>query len=201
MAASARYFSSVEVPPIDPNRIYTIEEYLELPDDGNIYELLEGKLIVSPQPGDDHSSVAHLLSTYLGMYNLTFNVGKFWNNGRFVIERGNKPDGKDTELAPDVGFIAHPHVPPASPGAIPIPPHLAIKIQSPNNTLPEMRDKVKVYLRAGVKEVWLIHPSRRTATIYRQGSLKGEALPKDGTLNGGKILPGFQLPIAKLFES
>jgi len=33
-----------------PKKVYTYQDYLELPDDGNRYEIIEGELIMSPAP-------------------------------------------------------------------------------------------------------------------------------------------------------
>src|SRR5437764_737155 len=105
---------------IDLNRTYTLEEYEALPGDGNIYQLLEGKLIMTTPPGDELGSVANLLGTFLTVYVRANRLGKVWFNSRFVIER--KAGAKDTELAPDIAFIAYPNVPPSSSGAVPVPP-------------------------------------------------------------------------------
>lgn len=57
--------------------------------------------------------------------------------------------------------------------------------------------KVDVYLSHGVREVWQIYPKTRQVVIYTAGQSvrrfpEGVALTTD-------LLPGFELPIAKLF--
>ena len=37
-------------------KIWTYEEYLALPDDGNRYEIIEGELIVAPPPTHGHTT-------------------------------------------------------------------------------------------------------------------------------------------------
>ena len=77
-------------------------------------------------------------------------------------------------------------------------PDLAVEILSPSNTRKEMQIKLKDYFAGGVKLVWIIDPKTRTAEVFTASDVK-TAIPADGTIDGGDVLPGFQLPLAKLF--
>jgi Uma2 family endonuclease len=77
-------------------------------------------------------------------------------------------------------------------------PDLAVEILSPSNTRKEMQIKLKEYFLGGVKLVWIIDPEKRTAETYTAPD-KVTAIPADGTLDGGDVLPGFTLPLATLF--
>jgi Uma2 family endonuclease len=76
---------------------------------------------------------------------------------------------------------------------------LAVEILSPSNTTREMRLKVREYFESGVRLVWIIDPVKRTAEVYSAPEVK-RSLTESGTLDGGDVLPGFRLPLAKLFE-
>jgi Uma2 family endonuclease len=78
-------------------------------------------------------------------------------------------------------------------------PDLAVEILSPGNTRREMEIKLKEYFLGGVALVWIIDPKTRTAEAYTAPDAK-TAIPADGTLDGGTVLPGFRLPLTKLFE-
>lgn len=78
-------------------------------------------------------------------------------------------------------------------------PDLAVEILSPRNTRKEMQIKLKEYFLGGVALVWIIDPKTRTAEAYTAPDVK-TGIPSDGTLDGGDVLPGFKLPLAKLFE-
>jgi Uma2 family endonuclease len=77
-------------------------------------------------------------------------------------------------------------------------PDLAVEILSPSNTRKEMQIKLKEYFLGGVKLVWIINPETRTAEVYTAPD-KVTAIPADGTLDGGDVLPGFTLPLTTLF--
>ena len=78
-------------------------------------------------------------------------------------------------------------------------PDLAVEILSPSNTREEMRIKLKEYFLGGVQVVWIIDPKTHTAEVYTAPDKK-TSIPAKGTLTGGDVLPGFRLPLAKLFE-
>ena len=102
---------------------------------------------------------------------------------------------------PDVSFIPwkrlqNRRVPMVQIGRIA--PTLAVEILSPSNTRKEMRVKLKEYFLGGVKIVWMIDPEVRTAEEYTAPDAV-TAIPADGELDGGDVLPGFALPLAELF--
>src|SRR5207253_1075016 len=74
-------------------------------------------------------------------------------------------------------------------------PDLVVEVLSPKNTRDEMARKRKDYFFAGVRSVWQIDPRKRTAEVYTAPDEK-TAIPADGTLDGGDVLPGFRLPLA-----
>ena len=103
---------------------------------------------------------------------------------------------------PDVSFISWARFPDQSLPRRPIPslvPDLAVEILSETNTKREMDAKLKRYFESGVRMVWYIDPSTRSAVNYLGIDLSEEIGP-DGTLLGGNLLPGFQLSLANLFQ-
>jgi Uma2 family endonuclease len=104
---------------------------------------------------------------------------------------------------PDVCFISWDRLPGREMPEEPIPhlaPELAIEVLSPSNTKKEMLLKRQDYFRSGVLEVWEIQPKTQTAEVYTSPT-KRRHVGKDDVLHGGDILPGFVLPLAKLFGS
>jgi len=71
-----------------------------------------------------------------------------------------------------------------------------VEILSPSNTRKEMARKLGEYFEAGVLLVWVIDPAKRTAEAYTNPDAKTAV----DVLDGGDVLPGFRLPLAKLFE-
>jgi Uma2 family endonuclease len=77
-------------------------------------------------------------------------------------------------------------------------PDLAIEIISPSNSKGEMDRKLRDYFTAGVRLVWYIDPATRSAKAYTAPEQCVE-VAENGSLSGGEVLPGFELPLKELF--
>lgn len=64
----------------------------------------------------------------------------------------------------------------------------------------ELQRRIEDYFASGVKVVWVIDLTNRNATVYTSPK-KFKAVSARGALEGGRLLGGFRLPIAKLFET
>lgn len=103
--------------------------------------------------------------------------------------------------APDIAFASWKRFPGGRLPKVPFPdlvPDLAIEVLSPSNTHAEMKRKREEYLRSGVRLVWIVDPVARTVHVYAPRR-KAVVLNATDTLDGGKVLPGFTLPLGELF--
>jgi Uma2 family endonuclease len=78
-------------------------------------------------------------------------------------------------------------------------PLLAVEILSPSDTLEEIHEKIDALLMAGVQLVWIIDPYDRTLRVYRPGT-EPESFNPRHQLSGETLLPGFTVPVSRLFE-
>ena len=110
---------------------------------------------------------------------------------------------RHTLLGPDVAFMRKDNVPPADHNRfVPQMPDLAVEIQSPSNSLADLRRKAKVYLAHGTAIVWLVLPERMGVEVWRasaDGEPASEFVTQDGSLTGEPVLPGFTLDLQRLF--
>ncbi len=107
----------------------------------------------------------------------------------------------DQVRVPDVSFISWDHFPNRELPPEPIPalaPDLAIEVLSVSNTEGEMQRKLQDYFAAGVKLVWYIDPQTRSAKSYTAED-QLVVVNENGSLSGGDVLPGFELPLKELF--
>jgi Uma2 family endonuclease len=77
-------------------------------------------------------------------------------------------------------------------------PDLAVEVLSEGNTREEMERKLKEYFLSEVAVVWFVDPRKRTVRVYTSPDEVTELAESD-TLDGGKVLPGFSVPVARLF--
>jgi Uma2 family endonuclease len=102
---------------------------------------------------------------------------------------------------PDVAFTSWDRLPGRRVPDEPIPdlaPDLAVEVLSRNNTPGEMARKRHDYFTAGVRLVWLAHPVSRIVDVYTSED-KFTRLTEDNVLDGGDVLPGFQVLVRDWF--
>lgn len=166
---------------------------------GRGVELVDG-ILVEKTKGYDEDSLAFWLGVQL------FNFAAANNLGKFAGSQGLIRLGGSLVRAPDISFTRWDSVPdPGELDQLPGPflhvaPDLVVEVLSEGNTPREMQLKLGEYAAAGVKLVWYVDPDAKTVTVYPRGRERGKkVLGVTDTLDGGRVLPGFALPIADLF--
>lgn len=177
--------------------LLTAEEFAGLPEDGWEWtELVRGEVVREPPPVSGHGLVVGNVAFHLRRFVQHHRPGHVFVESGCVVERG-----PDTVRGPDVSFVA------SGPegkrwrrqsyleGA----PDLAVEVVSPGNTRREMLRKAAEYLAAGARQVWILDPEGRTVTVHARGRAPRTLTAAD-RLDGGDLLPGFSLPVLRLFE-
>lgn len=178
------------------SRQYTVEEFVyERPADERS-ELVGGYVVMEPPPGPVHGSLAVTLAFYLRDYAQRHRLGRVLGEAGYILERG-----PDTVRGPDVSFVTLDRWREAldKTGYLEGAPDLAIEISSPSDTRRKLTAKARSYLRAGGRMVWVVWPKRKCIEVFRRGS-PPELLSLADTLDGGELLPGFRLAVARVFE-
>ncbi|HZG53335.1 MAG TPA: Uma2 family endonuclease [Pyrinomonadaceae bacterium] len=177
-------------------QLMTAEELLAMPRDGLRYELVEGELRRMSPAGHNHGRIGMVLALALGQYVRDKKLGS-----TYLAETGFKLKANpDTVRAPDVSFIRQERVEQVgdTEGYWPGAPDLAVEVNSPSDHVGEVEEKVREWLSAGAKLVWVVSPKLRVVTVYRSLTDIVTLTEKD-TLDGGEVVPGFQFPVAELF--
>ena len=164
--------------------------------DDRLYEVIDGKVVEKANMGTYQTEIATILSNYLGPY------ARQNGCGRVIVEAIVRIDEK-TQYRPDIAFVSFEKWPKKrrTPDKDPweIIPDLAIEVISKSDKSVEVLAKVRHYFRAGVRGVWLVYPTLEVIHIYDSFD-QVRVLTRDGALDGGDFIPGFQLPLASLFE-
>lgn len=179
----------------------TIADLERLPDDGWLYELVEGRLVRMAPEGGEASYLGIRLAS--AIQRLADEIGGFVTGaaGGFELSRPGEPP---TVLAPDVAFVRAERVPPPGSrerrGFWRLAPDLVVEIASPSQRRPDLEAKVRVYLAAGVRLVWVVWPRRQEIDVWPAGAeAPVRTLRLGDVLDGGDVLPGFRLPLDRLF--
>ena len=78
-------------------------------------------------------------------------------------------------------------------------PDLVIEVTSPHDLVEESLQKIDEYFQVGVQFVWVVYPELRRVYVY-ESPKEIRVLADDDTLDGGTVLPGFQLRVDSLFD-
>jgi Uma2 family endonuclease len=110
------------------------------------------------------------------------------------------PSDPERVRAPDVASLSTARLPEGLPqGFIRGAPELAVEVLSPSDSHVEVQQKVRDYLEAGARLVWILAPLARTVTVYRpDGSARLVREPE--SLDGEDVVAGLAIPLADLFE-
>ena len=180
-------------------QVLTAEELWALPEvPGKRFELVRGELVEAPGAGGVHGVLVKVFLRLLDPFVLTHGLGEVFADGvGYIIARA-----PDVVRIPDVSFIARGRLPAGGvpEGFIPGAPDLAVEIVSPGDRAEEVYGKVREYLGAGTRLVWVVWPRHRAVTAYTPDGQARE-LAEDGELDGGDVLPGFRVRVAELFAA
>lgn len=104
---------------------------------------------------------------------------------------------------PDVAFVSfsrwlRPEIPVEDTAAWDVVPNLAVEVISPTNTAWETVTKIRQYFQAGVQLVWVVYPNERCVHVY-DSPAGSRIVQESDSLDGGTVLPGFQLSVKELF--
>ena|SRR6266404_1521701 len=166
----------------------------QLPDDGMHHEIIQGELITLPPPKPKHSNVAS--NAFVALLAL-----KERGLGKVHAEAGYKlSEDPPTWIQPDVSFLRTERVRATEPdGYYTGAPDLAIEIVSPSDSARDLDRKVEALLAAGGQQVWVVYPDSRNVHVFlrdRTSRIRGIG----DTLSLPDLLPGWEFPVAKLFE-
>lgn len=159
------------------------------------YELVDGKLRTRPM-GAKSSWIGARIHGFLFSFLSNTPLGHL-----FISDCGYTCFPKNNLRKPDVSFIRlgrleGEEIPS---GWLTIPPDLAVEVLSPGDVADDMDKKVQEYLKAGTRLVWEVHPQSKTVIIHRlDGTIA--ALKETDSLDGEDVVPGFSVPLTKIFE-
>jgi Uma2 family endonuclease len=175
---------------------WTYEDWLQLPDDGYLYEVIDGVLYMSPPPLIRHQrGIIRFADLFLAFLKL-HPMGEV-----LIAPVGVRFPNQPVPLQPDIVFVKAERLGIIGENYIEGVPDLIVEILSPSNWLYDRREKMQVYQEAGVPEYWIVDPRAQTIEIYvlEQGVYQMVGQYGMGTAATSLVLPGFQVPVDVIF--
>jgi Uma2 family endonuclease len=176
---------------------YTPEDLLRMPD-GDRYELVDGQLV-------EHT-MSFWSSYVAGQLLALMNAFSLANQRGWVLPEGVTyqcfADAPQKVRKADVSFIRLERITleqATAEGHCPVAPDIAVEVVSPNDLAYEVDAKVREFLEAGARLVWVVNPETRTVEVHRAHG-QGTILREQDELAGEDVLPGFRCRVADLFQ-
>ena len=138
--------------------LWTVEQVLALPYDGNRYEVVHGELLVTPFPNPEHEFTGAALRKALYAYVDRVVVGSVLGPIDLYI-------GEDTYLQPDMVILPTDRAAGRTWREMPR-PILCVEIISKSSRLFDREQKRRAYLEHGVPMYWIVDSRTRTVEVW-----------------------------------
>ncbi len=173
----------------------SLKEYAALPKHPR-HELVKGVLVELMVASEEHEHTGSLVVIRVGNHVLLNRLGRVYLSNRGYV---TGPDSPATSRMPDVSFVSNARLdqPDVAGMLYDGAPDLAVEILSESNTPTQIAQKIREYLGAGGRAVWVIDIDARTLTVHTADA-PPLVLTDAGTVDGGDYLPGFACPVEDL---
>ncbi len=174
----------------------TKEDYRLLPDGGPRFQLVEGELYMSPAPNRYHQVISRNLQFLLMKYLEANPIGELYDAPFDVYL------SEHDVFQPDLVFVKQEHFGVLTDAGVEGTPDFIVEILSPSNAYLDKKNKLRVYARTGVVELWLIDPETRTVHVYdlQQNSDKPRATFGEQDTWTSPHFPGLNISGAAIFR-
>ena len=171
----------------------TVDEFLALPEEKPYRELWDGEIVEKAPAGLKHSRVVVNVILELGLWLRAHPIAWLDTELRHHEEETGwvfLPDVSVTLASRRAEEVADP---------VTVMPDFVVEVTSEGDRPGRVAAKVARYQRAGVTLAWQIDPEDRSVTVYERGKDLRVLMAGD-IIDGGPVLPGFEIEVAQLFR-
>lgn len=182
--------------PGPPQGHWSYADWEALPDDGNIYEIIDGVLYMTTAPSTFHQWITLSLVQYLAVPAKVQGLGYAFSAPVGLLIPGCDP------VQPDFVFVRQANAAIIRDRRIRGVPDLILEILSPGNVVYDTQVKLVAYAMAGVPEYAIVDPRSRSLDHFRlhsPGRYDGPQTYAEGASLSFACLPGIALRIGDLF--
>jgi Uma2 family endonuclease len=180
-------------------RRLTAAEFLRIPDDGKMHELIDGVHYVTPSPKLSHQELVGRLHLAIGNFLSTRR-----HLGRLFLARLDVVMSEYDVVEPDLLLVSGDQLDILTEANVQGAPALVIEVLSPSTRRRDEGIKRKLFDEKGVREYWLVDPKGCRVSICRRAP--DGSFPIVANLEAGSndrlttpLLPEFSLAMADLF--
>ncbi len=173
----------------------TYRDWLGYPDDGHLYELIGGELLMTPPPSTEHQRISRDLEYCLVRHLREHNVGE-------VLDApvGVRLSDEDV-LEPDLLVVLREHLDRIGRQVVEGPPDVVVEILSPGTARRDLGPKRRAYEAAGVVEYWIVDPESESVEVLtlEQGRYQRFGLFRRTEVLRSQLLPALEISLAEIF--
>jgi Uma2 family endonuclease len=176
-------------------KLMTVDDLAAMPD-GDRFELVHGHLVereMSPVSAYVATEICGHFRDYLKSNPIAFAIG---DGAGFTLHH----EEMDLLRKPDACVVLKSRL---VQGKLPdtrfdFSPDMAVEVLSPSDVWYDVEAKIREYLDAGTKVVWLANPPRQRITAYLPDGTETSFGPND-EITAEEILPGFRMTVRDVF--
>ncbi len=171
----------------------TFADWLEQPDDGRLYEIIDGELLVSPPPSILHQRISRDLGFRIVEYLRASGRGELLHAPVGVRL------GEDV-LEPDLLIVLREHAARVGAQVVEGAPDVVVEILSPGTAKRDLVAKRDVYQTAGVLEYWIVDAVNRAieVLVLEDGVYSRLGLFRRGDVLRSRTLPDLAIDVASV---
>jgi len=180
---------------------YTYRDYLNMPDDGNRWEIIDGVPYMMAAPNTQHQRISTKVLTRIAVF-LEGKICQVFHapyDVRLPIYNEENDEDVTNTVQPDISVFCNPSAIDEKGGRLP--PDIAIEILSPSSAKMDTIRKFKLYEKAGVKEYWIVDGANKNIEVHLHDGYRFQ--PKElycigDTLNS-TVLDDFSIELSDVF--
>jgi Uma2 family endonuclease len=138
---------------------FTYQDYLNLPDDGKTYQIINGELFMAPAPSPYHQRISRKIERLIETFVEENGLGEVFYAPCDVVL------SEEDIVQPDLFFICRERYYIIGDRYISEAPDMVVEILSPTTERLDRFSKRDLYERYGVKELWLVDPMRKEIEV------------------------------------
>lgn len=178
---------------------FTYDDLARMPEDDLRHEIIDGVHVMTPSPARRHQQLSRRLLVAIDRY-LDDRPGF----GEVFHAPFDTLFSPFDVVVPDLVVVTGDQLEILTEKNVAGAPALVIEILSPGTRRRDIGIKRQLYDRGGVREYWIVDPDASAVTVYRRSGTTfalREMLTVSSMALTTPLLPGFSLPLEKLFRA
>jgi Uma2 family endonuclease len=175
---------------------FKADDIWDTPDDGNRYEVIDGKLYVTPPPIERHQNALAELFGRIWPYVKERQLGRVYFAPLGVVL------DEENGVQPDLVYVSNERRSIIVERGLEGAPDLVVEVLSPSTRARDRGLKMRRYAAAGIPHYWIIDPLVQTLEAYRLSAQGYELTGTHGpdSVFRPELFPGLEIPIQALWS-